>query len=69
MTDLKLCEILLQVFLGTPQERERLDTRWQSFKERHIIADDPYYKEEQERLLRERRELEERIKQQERDRE
>jgi hypothetical protein len=35
-------ELILWLFIGTPQERSWLTERAKSFCERHLVADDPY---------------------------
>lgn len=48
-----ICQLLLHIFLGTPQERANLRAKARAFTERHLIADDPYEKAERELWLRE----------------
>lgn len=57
-----ICELLLHIFLGTPQERQALKAKWHTFKEKHIISDDPYEKAEYELYLKLKREAEEAAK-------
>jgi hypothetical protein len=46
-----IAQVILYMFIGTPNERCELDLKWQTFKEKHIVRDMTPQEEEFEKQL------------------